>query len=341
MLVPFAIDAESLSAPDLPWTAPAMRACSRNLLDFWRHLGLLVHDGERFDGSKLQQAVAGLPPNLRALWQAMLQHNPPIPGGAGWDGTLHPALSDALRATFDVGFVDDTKAFVEFGMTEEQDEALLPRAEAPACVVCRLSLAHQASVVAQAQTLAQQNIQAGETWQTIWRTRFHRLAAAPSPLVKVVTIVDRFALERHVRGKRHSLSGLERFLRELDKDAPAARSVWLYTALTPALAQIGRDELQDELARVLGRLTHHRLRWLKLCLIDNTVFGRLMPDRYVRFNGYVWTLGHGLECLEGPQATRLNLASFKTSGNDLKQLEQELLAHAEPVKIHAASSSPG
>ena len=121
MLVPFAIDAESLSAPDLPWTAPAMRACSRNLLDFWRHLGLLVHDGERFDGSKLQQAVAGLPPNLRALWQAMLQHNPPIPGGAGWDGTLHPALSDALRATFDVGFVDDTKAFVEFGMTEEQD----------------------------------------------------------------------------------------------------------------------------------------------------------------------------------------------------------------------------
>ena len=337
MLVPFAIDAESLSDPGLPWTEPAMRACSKSLLDFWRHIGLLVHDGERFDGSKMQEAVAGLPQNLRSLWQEMLQHYPPIPGGAGWDGTLHPSLSDALRAALDVGFVDDTKAFVEFGMTEDQDEALLPRAEASAFVVCRLSMAHHASVVKQAQTLAQQNIQAGESWQTIWRTRFHRLAAAPSPLVKVVTIVDRYALERHIQWESHSLSGLERFLRELDKDAPAARSVWLYTALTPELAKIGRDELTDQLAGILGRLTHHRIRWLKLCLIDNKVFGRLMPDRYVRFNCYVWTLGHGLECLEGPQATRLNLASFKTTGNDLKQLEQELLALVEPVQIQATA----
>lgn len=163
MLVPFAIDAESLSDPGLPWTEPAMRACSKSLLDFWRHIGLLVHDGERFDGSKMQEAVAGLPQNLRSLWQEMLQHYPPIPGGAGWDGTLHPSLSDALRAALDVGFVDDTKAFVEFGMTEDQDEALLPRAEASAFVVCRLSMAHHASVVKQAQTLAQQNIQAGES----------------------------------------------------------------------------------------------------------------------------------------------------------------------------------
>jgi hypothetical protein len=78
MLVPFAIDAESLTH-DQSLPLPMARQCHRDLLDIWRLTGLLVHDGESFEGSRLGTAIDALPQNLRQLWQEMLKRYPPIP----------------------------------------------------------------------------------------------------------------------------------------------------------------------------------------------------------------------------------------------------------------------
>ena len=75
MLVPFVIDADSL-APDPAWTSAQHRACHKSLLDVWQRIGLLAHDGDSFDSSRLKSAIQQLPQNLRPLWQEVLQRVP-------------------------------------------------------------------------------------------------------------------------------------------------------------------------------------------------------------------------------------------------------------------------
>ncbi len=333
MLVPFVIDADSLAKPDDPWDSAHMRACSNRLLDLWDKVGLLVHDGEQFTGSKLHQAISILPPKLKSLWQAMAKHRGVVSCGAGWNGELKRANAPDLCGLAQVGLVGQTAALVEFEMPDDQDETVLLGPDCNAFVVSRLLMASDASVFANALALARRNVETGEAWQDIWQARFRGLASAPIPSVKNIAVVDRFSVERHMErapNRDSGLSGLERFLRQLALDAAGPRHVDLYSAWTTDWPEQRRTDIAREMEELLSRMPTARIRSLKLYMVRNYDFGRIAPDRYVRFGPYVWELGHGLQILEGRRAAHFYHASFKSGADSHRRTETELRTHAKP-----------
>ena len=105
MLVPFVIDADSL-APDPAWTSAQHRACHKSLLDVWQRIGLLAHDGDSFDTSRLKSAIDQLPQKLRPLWQEVLQRVPLCSCGSVWNGQVEPATLANFYSTAKLAIVD-------------------------------------------------------------------------------------------------------------------------------------------------------------------------------------------------------------------------------------------
>lgn len=333
MLVHFVIDADSLAKPDDPWDSAHMRACNNRLLDLWDKVGLLVHDGEQFTGSKLHQAISSLPPNLRPRWQEIAKQRGVVSCGAGWNGELKRVNAPGLCGLAQVGLVGQTAALVEFEMPDDQDEIVLLGPECNAFVVSRLLMASDATVFANALALAQRNLEAGESWQDIWKARFQGLAAARIPSVKNIAVVDRFSVERHMEralNRDSGLSGLERFLRQLARDAKGPRHVTLYSAWTKDWPEQRRMDIEREMELLLSRMPTARIGSLKVYMVSNYDFGRIAPDRYIRFGPYVWELGHGLQILEGKRAAHSYHSSFKSSADGHKRTEDNLRANAKP-----------
>lgn len=332
MLVPFVVDADSLT-PDPAWPPSVVRSCHHDLLNIWQRMGLLVHDGETFDDSKLARAVQRLPQNLRMLWQAVLAHSPPIPCGNGWNGAVTPSAADKLCSVASLALVDDAHAEVDFGMNEEQDETSITSYDGHHLVVSRLLTANHASVITAAVSVSQQNIQAGESYRDIWISRFRSLASAQSPNLKQISVVDRYAIEQHFRCPQHWLSGLERFLRLLDGDAGGKRYVTLFSGLKTDPASTSAKDLETEMRAVMERLPKSNIKRLVVHMVPNSVFGNLAHDRYVRFGRFVWELGRGLDIFEGPAARHLCQASFKSDVESHLGVEQALVSDAKSPEV--------
>ena len=331
MLVPFVIDVESLS-PDPAWTPAITRKCHLDLLQVCQSVGLLVHDGERFESSNLKRALDGLPSNLRSLWHAMLERSPPVPCRQGWLGSVTREVAPTICSFASAALVDDVRAEAEFGLSEDQDETTLAESDGGGLAICRLVSVNHASVFKRALEKSEDFIEAGEPYEEIWRIRFRSLANAPT--IKKIAIVDRYAVERHFRCPQHWLSGIERFLRLLDGDASGDRYVSLFAAWTAELRDKSQNDVQTELAEVVSRLPRGKIRRLEVFMLPNSEFGTRARDRFVRFDRYVWDLGHGLDVFEGPTAHIRCSASFKTNSADgYKRVESELENHPDTKRI--------
>jgi hypothetical protein len=173
-------------------------------------------------------------------------------------------------------------------MNEDQDETSMGMGNNHRLVVSRLLAANRASVIQDALSVSQRSIQSGENCQDIWGSRFRSLASSPGPSVKQVTIVDRYTVEQHFRCPQQWLSGLERFLHELDKDAGAERYVTVYSAWTEKLGAKTDKDVQSEMSALMRRLPKGNIKRLKVNMVPNHVFGTCARDRYVRFGRYVW-----------------------------------------------------
>jgi hypothetical protein len=332
MLVPFAIDSDSLAA-DPSWTPATLRACHRQLLDLCDRVGLLVHDGDRFDQSKLRQAIDHLPQNQRTLWMEMLERSPPVPCSTNWNGAVASSSVRDLCSDASLALIEDVRAEAEFGLHEDEDEVTIEPEPGHRLILCRLQAARHASVVENALRLSQQNIEPGTGYQAIWDSRFRALAVAPSPSLKKVFIVGRYAMEQHFRCPQQYLSGLHRFLRLLDKDAGGPRYVHSFSAWTQELSDKAAEDVQAEMSEVIARLQRGTVRQLFVHMVPNSKFGKTERDRYVRFGPYVWELGHGLDILEGPQSAHLCQASFKRCDGTHRRVESDLEHQTQPSAI--------
>jgi len=312
MLVPFALDAESVT-PDPDWTPAQQRAAHLALLDTWKRVGLLVHDGDLFSLSRVKQAIDALPQKLAPLWQELLERLPLVSGPNGWDGTIAntPACLDILSGASRVGLVEDTKAEVDFGLTEEEDSKSL--AAHQELEICRFIAAPRAKAFADAGVLCGQHIYAGLPYADLWRLRFGALARAP---IKTIVLVDRYCVSQHYACPQHYLSGLERFLRLLDGEASGPRYVTIFSAWTQELnqlqPQVTLEMVGEELLRVGSNLPHRQIKRIRTVMLPNTVFGDLHHDRFIRFGEYVWDLGIGVKVFEGPAVAETSAATFKT-----------------------------
>lgn len=312
MLVPFAIDAESV-APDPGWTPAQQRVFHLALLDVLKRVGMLIHDGAMFSDSRLKLAVDALPQKLAPLWQEVLERLPIVPGPNGWNGAIENTAEclNPVSTAARVAVVDDAKAEVEFGF----DEADLSRSLVGhnGLEISRFVSAPQAAAFAAANSLAGEHIQAGTPYTELWNSRFASLARAP---IKVVAVVDRFAVSQHYECAQHHLSGIERFLRLLDGEATGARHVTIFSAWTAELNQreprLTLEGIGEEMLALRGRLVNNHVRKVRVVMLPNSVFGDLHHDRFVRFGDYVWDLGTGIKLFEGPAAGEISAATFKS-----------------------------
>jgi hypothetical protein len=327
MLVPFVIDVDSLT-PDPAWTSAQQRACHNNLLDVWQRIGLLMHDGTTFDGSRLKAVVLTLPQNLRPLWQEVLERVPLSALGIGWNGSVTSAFLPVIASRAKLAFVDDVRAEVEFGYDDDCDEKVHPIIDGTNIGVCRLLAANQAVAFRAAVTQSGIHIEAGDTFQAIWDSRFKTLAAAP---LKRVFIVDRYAISQHYDCPQTRLSGLERFLRLLDGGASGQRHITIYSAWTTDLYGKTIEDVESDIRHILSRLTVKNIKRIKLLMVPNTGFRDDGHDRFVRFEEYVWDIGLGLEVFENAYAAKRSAASFKTglAMAGYKQVEQDLAGHRD------------
>lgn len=337
MLVPFAIDAESLE-PDDGWSTAQMIACHRGLLNIWQRIGILAHDGDGFNDSRIKRAIDALPQKLRPLWQELVERLPMLPADPRWDGIArnNNGNLDALAATAKVTLLDDVKAEVEFGLDESELSRVL--ASHPSLEVCRLVAAAEAQFFETALTLAGQHILANQTYTELWNSRFAILARAP---IKQITIVDRYAVSQHYECPQDRLSGLERFLRLLDKDATGRRYVTLYSAWTSELNQhqkVTSEDVQAELQTVLEHLPKGHVKRIKVVMLPNGDFGKLHHDRFIRFGEYVWDIGLGMKVFEGPFVAEQSTAGFKAGPqtDSYKQAEAGLSTHVRAKSIDVA-----
>ncbi len=333
VLVHFVIDADSL-VPDPDWTPAQILTSHKSLLDVWQRIGLLAHDADTFEKSKLNQVVSQLPQKLRPLWQAMLGRLPLRSCGGAWDGTVSNGNVAQLSGNIPLAIVDDAHAEVEFGLTE--DELSKPANGAADVEVCRIISAAQSHAFKRALVQSGNHIEAGDPFGDIWTLRFKSLASAS---IKSVAIVDRYAISQHIGCSQFWLSGLERFLRLLDQDATSDRHLALYSAWTAELAQKKLTDVEVELSTVMGRLALKNVKSLKIFMLPNTAFRTDAHDRFVRFGEYVWDIGLGLEVFEGAVAAKRSSAAFKTGATiaSYKRVEADLAGHHQAVTVVVSS----
>lgn len=331
MLVPFVIDTDSLT-PDPAWTPAQQRACYKGLLDVWQQIGLLAHDGSTLNSSRFYQAVQALPQSVRPQWQAMLSRAPVLTTPT-WNGTVSVANLGNFSNTAQLAFVDDTRAEVEFNLSDNCDEANCST-NGISINICRLLAANQALAFQDSIALAGIHIEAGDTYQATWDSRFNALAKAP---IKLVSIVDRYAIGQHMVCPQTKLSGLERFLRLLDSNATGPRHLTVYSAWTAELSGENKktiDDIEKELRLVFSRLTNKKVQRINVYMVPNTGFRDDGHDRFVRFGDYVWDIGLGLEVFDGAFAVRRSSAGFKSgvAVAGYKQVEEDLAGNAGTKK---------
>lgn len=333
MLVPFVIDADSLD-PDPAWSPATLRSCHNDIRALWDRFGLLLHDAGGVEQSRLKQAVLNLPQKQRSLWLEMLEHLPVVRCSVDWNGSVCAQTAAELCSDVALALVDDARAEVEFGMSTDEDEATVDSGPSGRkVVVCRLQSGRHSSVVRDAEALSGAFIKPGTPYREIWDQRFRALAIAQTPHLKHVSIVDRYAMEQHFHCPQAHLSGLNRFLRELDQDAMAPRYVSIYSAWTQKLGKENASDVEAEMRELVGRLPSGALKRLTVYMVPNSAFGEVSHDRFVRFGRYVWELGLGLRVLEGPVARERSSASFKVTDGIHQKVESELSAHARPISV--------
>ena len=333
MLVPFVIDAESLE-PEQGWSAVTLRQCHEDILELCERFGLLIHDGPRFIESRLYKAIASLPIKQRNRWQAVLKQSPPVPCKTDWAGSVTPQTAPKVCNDAVLALVDNLHAELDFSIPGDEDETRFSAADGQEIVICRLQSGRRASVVLEAEALSVRGISANDGYQDIWDARFRSLAATRSSEFKQVTIVDRYAMERHLNPRdRHQLSGLQRFLYLLDADAGEPRRVTLFSAWSPGLRDTRPEDVQAAIDEIMDRRPRQMIDQMTIFMVGNRDYGEVTADRYVRLGHHVWEFGHGLEVFEAGAARQWSTATFKRKDQAHQCIEDELRRRVKPRSI--------
>lgn len=270
-------------------------------------MGLICLDGNSLPTSRMAAAVDLLPQSVRDRWKTLLDKLPVRYCGDQWRGSVEAGLPALPREHIDLALVDDVLAEVGFAVPEDAQSVVTDEG----VEICRFKAASRARSFDIARELSGKRIRIGETYAEIWASRFRGLAKAP---ITKITIVDRYALEQQFKCPQTKLSGIHRFLRELDRDAAGNRYVTLYSSRTKHFPDCAKAQegVAAELQKIISRLPKKRIKRVIVYLAPDHEFGRLEHGRYVRFNDYIWEIDGGLEVLEGATCERASNATFKT-----------------------------
>lgn len=299
MLVPFAIDAGALVG-DPPLSKRDLLEAHEALLVAWKQIGLLVIDGEYASTSALQQAIDAVPVGsvLRGRWRDYVLRVPTLFGGEKWSGVLDEVSIQTLPKIARVCFTSSRKRD-QIPEAIENETLELRSIVGPGG--CRAFQSAKAS--------SESHITAGDRAEEIWSNRFSALAAATAESFKLVRIIDRYIIGRHLNESKGELT---RFLKLLSATAKKKKHVSVYTS-RPI-----RDQLKWSDAEIAAQLRPmsedlQNIASLTIQIVSNWDVRRSQKDRFVMFGEkYVWDLGHGLEPFEDEIAQSNCSASLKT-----------------------------
>jgi hypothetical protein len=331
MLVPFVIDCESL-APDCDWPDDVIVDVYGDLLSQWRLFGLLVHDGNKFEKSKLSDAVQNcLPYKFRDSW-LRTRGKATMMGAKGWDGHVvnEPKILKKLSRICRVALVDEERAFAEFDFEEGQRSVCLD--DYGGLEICRISKIARSNAFQQALALEKENIVKGELCQDVWNQRFHSLAISP---IKTIVLVDRYAVKNLHNCVYVVSSGVARFLRHLNSCCNSKKHLKLISAWPSGLG-LTLSDIEPMLLEILSELSSDFIDRITLVMVPDPLMRQDGHDRFIRFGDYAWELTLGFSVLfEEEVVMRPMQATFKNqiASPHYSNTELELERHAKPKII--------
>lgn len=299
MLVPFAIDSGALVA-DPPYSDFDLLEAHESLLTAWKQIGLLVIDGDYASTSALRLAIDAVPKGsvLHSRWRDFVLRAPTLVGGEKWRGVLNELSAPTLRELARVCFTSSSKRTQYQGTFSDANFELRSIWGVGGCRTFNRAIASSES-----------HIREGERVEEIWSNRFSALAAATAESFKLVRIIDRYIIGRHLNESKGELT---RFLKLLSATARKKKHVSVYTS-RPI-----RDQLKWSDAEIAAQLRPMRdelqnIASLTIQIVSNWDVRKSQKDRFVMFgDNYVWDLGHGLEPFEHATVQSNCSASLKT-----------------------------
>jgi hypothetical protein len=327
MLVPFIVDADSL-APE-PTRSPAdERDSHAAFLDVWGRIGHLIYEGQTFEASRLRQRIDQLPQAIRSLWMEFLDPALMSPSQTDWKGCICHGTLEQIAAEASVAFVDETCAFVELNMPET-DLPTMVRGE-NGVEVCLFRRAIRSRMFKDAIQRSGTHIPRGQGFETTWSERFRSLARAR---IKLIAVVDRYAVSKHLRCPQSHLSGIERFVRLLDRDATGPRYVTVFSAFADGVRAAMLPKIEESFRSMMQKLPKRNVSRLKLVMGPNFLFGQSSHGRFIRFGDYVWDLDLGLEIFEGSCSSARCGTAFKARNwaDGYREIEREIESHSKTI----------
>lgn len=336
MLVPFVIEVGAIEQmfDETRYKVPLDGVLlHKSLIDLWQQYGILLYDGKNWESSNLYAYIEKLPLKHKQHWLAMLDGpSPPIGSIAEWQGDISPGELPLLcSARAELALVEDTRAFVDFEIEENDIERDFP-VDHSSITVCRSMAFQHSRCIETRKKISLQHIEKRTSVETIWDTRFKNLIAAE--FITHISVVDRFCIARHLFGAKHEPSGLEHWLKRIDNCSTSKKRITVFGSDKDLAGndrartkQDIKEEIRVSLRRFWDDLPNRNIQKLDVVVASDYLFGKLAHDRFYRMENYVWDIGSGLEIFEKPYVTKRHAASFKALGeviSEYKVIEDEL-----------------
>lgn len=301
MLVPFAIDVDALTGEER-WTDRDLREYHESLLIAWKRIGLFVFDGQHLSSSVLRRAIDAIHEGsvMHGLWRGFIDRAPAIPGGDRWSGTISNEVIPSLAEVARVCFTNDASRDQFETVAKETNIELLTIAGAGRC-----------EGFATGERRAAEAITPGNSVRSVWVDRFGSLAAARTDKLKNISIVDPYAIERHINDGKE---GLARFLSLLSESAQSRKNVTVYAKLPYRNgSRVSNKEIVESLQ---GMRQQWRLESIsKLTVVLGRNSEQYPRERFIMFGEtYVWSIGHVLEVFDATIVTNTHDAALKCWG---------------------------
>lgn len=279
MLVTSGIDTSAFQAL-APTDDLSIRAANRQIIRMLQRHGYVCFASDD-DRAKFLEALAALPQAVRKLWTTALPEllhgtaAPPIPALANVTnaGVLNAHWSDRIQ----VAFVGNDRG-LSLGVPLGEATTVEPTS---GIEVTLFAAATESSRFQSADTVANSDVPRNAKRDDIWATRFSALAQ----LTKTVTLLDRYAVIRLLKGK----PGLEWLFARLDSCGPV--NVHLLAQLENQ-GQIGRA--CKALVDIQSRLPDGGLQSLTVTFAPSAAFSAEAHCRHVRMGPVAVQLDRGV-----------------------------------------------
>ena len=304
------------------------RSRHKRLIQWWRSHGILI-DPKKGPASVVSSLRnIDLDPGIRDLWSVAWKQMIDIrridSNGAGacdpisWSELESPYDFQSYRDMIELALVEPIRAAV-LGLSDDGTSTQYYSVTCCGIDVTKLLAFDLSREYARIDTLRHKSIPSGQKREVIWQERFAKLARCG----KRVSIVDRHALVNIGQND----NGFFSLLNLLDRDSQGCNITLYASSKAYHRSDVSIGHIDDQLKGKITKLNRKGVREVSVFLCPDSDFGKIYPDRFIRFDHCVCDIGHGLEVFSRPKTFRSNSFGFAASNvreKDALEIEKQL-----------------